>query len=90
MPNSPSAKDRVGQRTGKPALTTFSGKISRLLSPISTSRKLAVGRFIPFSIRPSKKIIQRCLDPNPARLQPMTVTEAVHVNKTMGVDYADN
>jgi hypothetical protein len=30
------------------------------------------------------------LDPNPARLQPMTVTTAVHVNKTLGVEYADN
>jgi prepilin-type N-terminal cleavage/methylation domain-containing protein len=30
------------------------------------------------------------LDPDPARLQPMTVTTAVHVNKMVGVEYADN
>jgi prepilin-type N-terminal cleavage/methylation domain-containing protein len=29
-------------------------------------------------------------DPNPARLQPMTVTSAVHVNKNTAVQYADN
>ena len=56
MTNNPSAKERVGQRTGNPAPTTFSGKISRSLSPISTSRKLAVGRLIPFSIRPSNSL----------------------------------
>lgn len=30
------------------------------------------------------------LEPDPSRLQPMTVTTAVHVNKVIGVDYADN
>jgi prepilin-type N-terminal cleavage/methylation domain-containing protein len=30
------------------------------------------------------------LEPDPARLQPMTVTTAVHVNKVIGIDYADN
>ena len=30
------------------------------------------------------------LDPDPARLQPMTVTTAVHVNKILGLEYADN
>jgi prepilin-type N-terminal cleavage/methylation domain-containing protein len=30
------------------------------------------------------------LDPDPSRLQPMTVTTAVHVNKNLGVEYADN
>ena len=30
------------------------------------------------------------LDPDPSRLQPMTVTTAVHVNKVLGMDYADN
>jgi hypothetical protein len=30
------------------------------------------------------------LDPDPSRLQPMTVTSAVHVNKLLGVNYADN
>jgi prepilin-type N-terminal cleavage/methylation domain-containing protein len=30
------------------------------------------------------------VDPDPSRLQPMTVTTAVHVNKNMGVQYADN
>ncbi len=30
------------------------------------------------------------LDPDPSRLQPMTVTSAVHVNKILGLEYADN
>ena len=30
------------------------------------------------------------LDPDPTRLQPMTVTSAFHVNKILGVEYADN
>jgi type II secretory pathway pseudopilin PulG len=30
------------------------------------------------------------LDPNPTRLQPMSVTAAVHVNKAQGETYADN
>jgi prepilin-type N-terminal cleavage/methylation domain-containing protein len=30
------------------------------------------------------------LDPDPARLQPMTVTSALHVNKILGLDYVDN
>ena len=30
------------------------------------------------------------LDPDPSRLQPMTVTSAVHVTKILGLEYADN
>ena len=30
------------------------------------------------------------LDPDPSRLQPMTVTTAMHVNKVQGMEYADN
>jgi hypothetical protein len=30
------------------------------------------------------------LDPDPSRLQPMTVTTAVHINKVLGMEYADN
>ena len=30
------------------------------------------------------------LDPDPSRLQPMTVTTALHVNKIIGLEYADN
>jgi hypothetical protein len=30
------------------------------------------------------------LDPDPSRLQPMTVTSAVHVNKVQGLEYEDN
>jgi len=30
------------------------------------------------------------LEPDPSRLQPMTVTAAVHVNKNLGIEYADN
>jgi hypothetical protein len=30
------------------------------------------------------------LDPDPSRLQPMTVTSAVHVNKIEGIEYVDN
>jgi prepilin-type N-terminal cleavage/methylation domain-containing protein len=30
------------------------------------------------------------LDPDPSRLQPMTVTTAVHANKDLGMEYADN
>jgi prepilin-type N-terminal cleavage/methylation domain-containing protein len=30
------------------------------------------------------------LEPDPGRLQPMTVTSAVHVNKILGLEYADN
>lgn len=29
-------------------------------------------------------------EPDPTRLQPMTVTSEIHVNKTLGVEYADN
>jgi len=30
------------------------------------------------------------LDPDPSRLQPMTITNAMHVNKIIGLEYADN
>jgi hypothetical protein len=30
------------------------------------------------------------LDPDPSRLQPMTVTTTVHVNKNLGSPYEDN
>ena len=30
------------------------------------------------------------LDPDPTRLQPMTVTSAIHVNKLLGIEYVDN
>jgi len=30
------------------------------------------------------------LDPDPSRLQPMTVTSAVHINKVLGLEYVDN
>ncbi len=30
------------------------------------------------------------LDPDPSRLQPMTVTSEIHVNKMLGIDYEDN
>jgi prepilin-type N-terminal cleavage/methylation domain-containing protein len=40
----------------------------------------------PLAIR----IEMGALDPDPSRLQPMTVTAAVHVNKNLGIEYLDN
>ena len=58
--------------------------------PLATQPATWVNRWIlqqwPIAIR----IEMAPLDPDPARLQPMTVTTAVHVNKNMGMEYVDN
>jgi type II secretory pathway pseudopilin PulG len=52
------------------------------------------GGWVDHWVRPDWPVAVRIemgpLEPDPMRLQPMTVTSEIHVNKMQGIDYADN